>query len=346
MDIIDRVKWDGGADLLAWKYPSQELSSFTQLIVNETQEAFVVKDGVYEGPFGAGRHTLSTENIPLLRKLIGLPFGGKSPFSAEVWFVNKAINLDIRWGTPDPIQLQDPKFGIMVPLRAFGQYGIRIDDARLFLHSFVGTLARFDSATLAEHFRGLLTTRIKGAIAKAIIDSGLSVLEVSAKLETLSAQLQATLAAEVARYGVALSQFSLQSINVPENDSAVQQLKAALARRAEMNIVGFDYRQERSFDVLQAAARNEGGAGSLLGAGMGAGMGLSLGAAVGNGFGELAMQMHAAPAPEPAAAAGHGARIQLLRELGELRSQNILSEAEFEAEKNASWPVEMRHQHT
>jgi membrane protease subunit (stomatin/prohibitin family) len=112
--VVDLVKWNGTPDLLAWKFPSEELSTWTQLIVGETQEAFLVRGGVYEGPFGAGRHTLDTENIPVLRNLIGIPFGGKSPFSAEVWFVNKLVNLDVKWGTPDPIQLQDPKFQLMV----------------------------------------------------------------------------------------------------------------------------------------------------------------------------------------------------------------------------------------
>lgn len=333
MAIIDRVKWDGSPDVLAWKYPSQDLSTLTQLIVNESQEAFVVKDGVIDGPFGAGRHTLSTENIPLLRKLIGLPFGGKSPFTAEVWFVNKVIKLDIQWGTPDPIQLQDPKFGIMVPVRAFGQYGIRIENAKTFLLKFVGTLPSFDTNTLSAYFRGAFTTRIKTAIASAIIDSGLSILEVSTQLETLSAALQAALAADIAQFGVALSQFNLQSINVPETDSAVQKLKAALARRAEMNIVGFDYQQERSFDVLQAAARNEGGAGPMLGAGMGTGMGVAIGAAVGGTFGQMASHIQTAPAAPAATPANHGARIQLLKDLGELRAQNVLSDAEFESEK-------------
>lgn len=332
MAIIDRVKWDGSPSQLAWKYPSQELSTLTQLIVNESQQAFVVRDGVYEGPFGAGRHTLSTNNIPLLRQLIGLPFGGQTPFAAEVWFVNQTAKLDVRWGTTDPIQLQDPKFGIMVPVRAFGQYGIEIVDTKRFLMKLVGTSPGFDAATLADYFRGMYTTRIKTAIAGAITGSGVSVLDISTRLDDLSATLKQALAGDIAEYGVALTQFSIESINVPETDPAVQKLKAALARRAEMNIVGYDYREERSFDVLQAAARNEGSAGSVLGAGLGAGMGLGLGAAVGDNFRQLGSRMlpDAAPATPGADPAQ---RMQLLRELADLRQQDILTDAEFDAEK-------------
>ncbi|WP_167093013.1 SPFH domain-containing protein [Massilia frigida] len=320
MAIIDRVKWDGGPSQLAWKYPSQELSTMTQLIVNESQVAFVVRDGVYEGPFGAGRHTLSTGNIPLLRKLVGLPFGGQSPFSAEVWFVNLATTLDVRWGTPDPIQLQDPKFGIMVPVRAFGQYAIEVADPKLFLMKLVGTARSMDAATLAEYFRAMSTTRIKSAIAGAISASGVSVLEISSRLDALSATIGKALAGEVAQYGVALTQFSIESINVPETDSAVQKLKAALARRAEMNIIGFDYQEQRRFDVLQAAARNEGSAGTVLGAGMGVALGSTLGASVGKMAGSIVPD---APAQ----------RMALLRDLAALREQNILTDAEFDAEK-------------
>lgn len=326
MAFIDTVKWDGSPEQLAWKYPSQELSTFTQLIVNESQVAFVVREGRYDGPFEAGRHTLSSNNLPLLRQLIGLPFGGKSPFTAEVWFVNRLVKLDVRWGTPDPIQLQDPKFGVMVPVRAFGQYGIEVVDPHRFLLKLVGTLSSFDAGVLAAYFRGMLTTHIKSAIAGAIVDSGVSVLEVSTRLVQLSARLQEALADTVADYGVALTRLSIESVNVPEDDDAVRQLKAALARRAEMQIVGFDYQQQRGFDVLQAAAANAGG-GALVGIGVGAGVGLAAGAAVGRTFEHL---MPAAPEPAPEAAAD---RLRLLQQLGQLHHDQVLTDAEFEAEK-------------
>lgn len=342
MALIDFVKWDGSPNLLAWKFPSQELSTWTQLVVNESQEAFLVRGGVYEGPFGPGRHTLSTENIPLLTKLLGLPFGGRSPFTAEVWFVNRVTNLDIRWGTSDPIQLQDPKYAIMVPVRAFGQYGVRIGDSKKFLLKLVGTLSGFDTDTMSEYFRGVFITRIKTNIANAIIRSGQSVLEIATQLEALSATLKDSLSADIAEFGVVLSQFNIHSINVPEEDPAVKTLKAALAKRAEMGIVGFNYQQERSFDVLQTAAGNEGTAGTVMGAGLGLGVGAGLGGAMAQGFGQAATQILAAPAvasqPPAAAAAARmpmAERIQMLRELGELRSQGVLNEAEFETAKQS-----------
>ena len=360
MAVIDLVKWDGTPNIFAWKYPSESLSTWTQLIVNESQEAFLVRGGVYDGPFEAGRHTLSTENIPGLTALIGLPFGGKTPFTAEVWYVNKVANLDIRWGTPDPIQLQDPKYQLMLPVRAFGQYGVRIVDAKKFLNRLVGTLPRFDTVTLAEYFRGIFITRIKTEIATAIVKNGQSVLEMSTQLEALSEMLLTSLTPDMATYGIQLSQFTVNSISVPDGDPAVQTLKSALAKRAEMSIVGFNYQQERSFDVMQQAAGNEGTGGSIMGAGLGAGVGLGLGVPLGQGMGAIAGQMQVgaqpgaapppappppaaagpAPAPPPAPSAATAAapmsahdRVQALRDLAELKTQGILTDAEFEAEK-------------
>jgi membrane protease subunit (stomatin/prohibitin family) len=293
------VKWNGDPSIFAWKYPSQELSTATQLIVNESQEAFVVKAGTYQGPFGSGRHTLSTENIPLLRSLIGVPFGGRSPFTAEVWFVNRVTNLNVRWGTQDAIQLQDPKYQIMVPVRAFGQYGICIIDSKKFLLKLVGTLPAFDADTLSAYFKGVFVTKIKTGIATAIIRNGRSVLDISTELEKLSGMLGEMLAPELASYGVGLEQFNIHSINVPEDDPAVVTLKAALAKRTEMGLLGFTYQQERSFDVLQTAAGNEGTAGGVMGAGIGMAMGVGIGAPIGAAAAQVAPQVQ--PGVKPGA---------------------------------------------
>jgi len=133
MAIIDVVKFEGPPDVFAWRYPNQELGTWTQLIVHESQEAILYKGGQALDSFSAGRHTLSTANIPILSNIINLPFGGKSPFTAEVWFINKMRSLDVKWGTSAPIQLQDPKYNIIVSVRAFGQFGVQISNPRKFL---------------------------------------------------------------------------------------------------------------------------------------------------------------------------------------------------------------------
>lgn len=334
MGIVDRVKWDGTPDILAYKYPITELSTWTQLIVNESQEAFLVRGGVYEGPFGAGRHTLSTENIPIIRKIMGYPFGGKSPFSAEIWFVNKQINLDILWGTTDPIQLEDPKYHVMLPVRAFGQYGIEVTDTKRFLLKLVGTLSDFTTEKLSEYFRGIFITRIKNEIAISIQTLEISILEVSTRLDTISNTIKILLNNELEEYGVVLKQFNIHSINVPENDPAVLSLKTALAKRAEMGIIGFNYQQERSFDVMQTAAGNEGTAGGVMGAGVGLGIGLGIGTPLAVNFGQLGNNITLESNPnEKYENYKHEEKIKILKDLSDMRKDGILTEEEFEIEK-------------
>lgn len=292
MAIIDVVKWNAADNLYAWKFPSEELSTWTQLIVSESQEAVLLKGGQMLGPFGPGRHTLSTENIPLLSSIFSIPFGGRSPFTAEVWFVNKAIPLDVKWGTAEPIQVLDPLYQVMLPVRSNGQYGVQIEDAKKFLTTLVGTMPAFDREKLVSYFRGVIVTRAKDAIAKIILQQNVSILQVASRLNEISEALKQQLTPDLEKFGLKVINFYVSSISTPEDDPAVQKMKAALAKRAEMNIVGFSYQQERQFDVLQTAAGNEGSDSStLMGAGIGLGMGVAMGGALNQSMGNVAQAM-------------------------------------------------------
>ena len=326
MAVIDRIKWDGDPTLLAWKFPSQELSTWSQLIVNETQEAYLVHSGVYEGPFGAGRHTLETENLPVLRGVMGLPFGGKSPFSAEVWFVNRAMNLALLWGSRDPIQLQDPKYDILVPVSVNCQYGIRIKDAKQFLLKLVGTLTVFDVNNLKSYFDGVLSARIKQSIATAIIEKRISVLEASAHIEELSEALLQRLQSDFDEFGIELTQFNIRSFYLPENDPAVAKLKSALARKAELNILGLSIQQDRSFDVLQTAAGNEGASGGVMGAGIGLGMGAGIGSGISQSMTGVSGVMTTSNAQT---GLSMEERISKLEKLAEMKDKGIINDEEF-----------------
>ena len=252
MAIVKVVKYDGNPNVFAWKYPEIELGTWTQLIVNASQEAILLKGGKIFDTFGPGRHTLSTENIPLLRKVIGIPFGGRSPFTAEIWFINKAFNLSILWGTPSPIQLQDPKYSIVVPVRANGSFGIAISDPAVFLKKLVGTLPLFDSITITQYFRGLYITKVKDFISSFIVNKKISVLEINACLDELSEYMNLRVGPIMAEYGIELASFNINEISVPDDDVSVKRLKEALAKKAEMDIVGYSYKQERTFNALDS----------------------------------------------------------------------------------------------
>lgn len=292
MAIVDVVKYNGKPDVLAWKYPNEELGTWTQLIVNESQEAILVKSGKVLDVFGSGRHTLDTANIPILNNIVNLPFGGRSPFTAEVWYINKGYNLDIKWGTPTPIQIQDPKYGIFIPVRSNGVFGIHVTDGKKFLVKLVTTMSAFDTTTVTKYFRSLYITKIKDAISTYLIHDQISMLEINAYIDELSEYLKEKIQPVMAEYGIELVSFYVNEISVPEDDTAVKQLKDALSKRAEMNIIGYNYQQERSFDTLEGAAKNTGStAAPLLGAGMGLSMGLGMGQGVGTTFGNMAQEI-------------------------------------------------------
>lgn len=292
MAIVSVVKYDGSPDVFAWKYPDSELGTWTQLIVNESQQAILFKGGQALDVFEAGRHTLSTSNIPFLEKVINLPFGGQSPFSAEVWFVNKQFNLDVKWGTPSPIQIQDPVFGVFVPVRSHGVFGIQIDDAKRFLVKLVGTLPSFTKDDIMRYFRGVYVSRVKDAISTYILERKIGILEINRYLDELSEYLQERIDPVMSDYGISLTNFFVNDISVPEDDSAVATLKQALAKKAEMELIGYTYVQERSFDTLEGAASNPGSTASdLMGAGLGLGMGFGMGGGVGGAFADVARNL-------------------------------------------------------
>ena len=156
MAIIDVVKCDMQEGEICWKFPSDNLRIGTQLVVYPAQTAFFVKGGAVCDEFTAGTYTIKSENIPLLHRIINIPFGGDTPFKAEVWFVNQIAKLDLPWGTPHPIQVEDPKYKIIVPVRAHGQYGITVTNPRAFLESMIGNLITFNSDKVESYFKGRL----------------------------------------------------------------------------------------------------------------------------------------------------------------------------------------------
>ncbi|MDF2591432.1 MAG: hypothetical protein K0S75_898 [Clostridia bacterium] len=266
MAIIDRVKFDGfgDRDWLVYKYPEEALSTATKLIVGEGQVAIFVKGGEALDIFSAGTYTLSTENIPFINKLINLPYGGKTPFSAEIYFINKTSKLDLFWGTKDPIQVIDPKYNVKLRIRAFGQLGIKIDNYSIFLTELVGTLGPHqicDFSKVLSYFKGLLVMKLKTIIAAEIIKNKISALEITAYLDTLSKDAIEKIQQEFMRFGVKVVNFFIESVNFPDED--FEAINVILKDKATFDIIGDDrYSQKRSFDVYEQAASNQGGVGA------------------------------------------------------------------------------------
>ena len=290
MAIIDVVRFDGlkSRDWLIYKHPSEELVFGTQLIVQEGQVALFVKGGAVADVFFPGTHTLSTENLPILKGLVNLPFGGNTPFSAEVYFVNTTVRLDINWGTIDPIQLIDPKYYVKLRIRAFGQMGLRIMNAAVLFKEVIGGMQKADIVKfdkIKEYYRGVLVIKAKSAIADAIITNGISALEISTKLEELSEKVRSQVAPEFEKFGFSVANFFIQSVNFPDED--FEKINKILEDKAAFEIMGDGrYATKRSFDVYEGAANNQSGvAGAFAAGGIGLGAAMNMGASMGQTVG-------------------------------------------------------------
>ena len=297
MALIDVVKCDMVDGEFCQKYPSDNLKIGSQLVVYPAQTAFFVKGGAICDEFISGTYTIKTENIPILNKIINIPFGGNSPFKAEVWFINRISKLDIPWGTPQPIQIEDPKYKIIVPVRAHGQYGVKISNPRSFLETLIGNLSSFSSEKIESYFKGRIISSLNTIIAQQIIEKQVSVLDINTRLINLSSDCNQKLNSLFEKYGMEIVEFSIMSITIPQDDDSVIKLKEAKDLMAKLSITGRDnYQMQRSFDILEKAAGNEGAGGQMTAMGVGLGAGVGLGNTMGNAVGQI---MNPTPPPIP-----------------------------------------------
>lgn len=260
MKILDVVKFSGltSKDWLIYKYPSEELALGSQLIVQEGQIAVLVKEGKICGSFTAGTHTITSNVLPILKSLIKIPFSGKAPFTAEIFFVNIALLLDVPWGTSDPIQLIDPKYNVKLRIRAFGSFGLKIKDGVTLIKNLIGAMQFSEIVSLqkvSDYFKGLIVNKIKTTIANAIINDRISALEISSSLEKISKNIQEQIKDDFDSFGLNISYFMIKSINFPDEDFS--QINSILQDKAAFDIMGDSrYATKRQFDIYETAASN------------------------------------------------------------------------------------------
>lgn len=236
MAIFDRIKYDGaidGSQWLIYKYPSEQFVLGSHLIVNQGQEALFFKGGEALDLFGPGTHVLTTGNLPILNKLVNLPFGGKTPFSAEIYYINQTARLDMKWGTSTPIPLEDPKYGLILNIGARGQYGIRINNSRLFVSRIIGAIPNGSSANymiISRYFNGLVNAKVKSVTAEYMNKKQISFLEISQYLSEISDVLKEVIDKEFDRFGIEVLNFYCESIAPkPEEYEKLREYKEKLA---------------------------------------------------------------------------------------------------------------------
>jgi membrane protease subunit (stomatin/prohibitin family) len=294
---------------------SGEIRLGSQLVVRESQQAVFFRDGKALDVLGPGRHTLTTANIPLLVNLISLPFGSKSPFRAEVVFVNMREFIDMKWGTQQMLTFRDKDFG-MVRLRAFGTYAIQVSEAQLFVNKIAGTQGIYTTDRVEDYLRGMLVSRF----ADLLGESQLSVLDLPAKYDELGAGVRVKVGDDFAAMGLALKAFYVTAITVPEEVEKAIDERASIGAIGDMNA----YLRFKSARAIGDAAQQPGGAGGLMGAMVGLGGGLAAGGAVAGTVTQAWQQ------PQQGAAGGPN---DLMAQLDNLHQQGVLSDQEYEAKK-------------
>jgi membrane protease subunit (stomatin/prohibitin family) len=288
MAIIDLVKWSpqGSETIYAHHFPETNLSTYTQLIVQESQEAVLFSKGQIVGKFGPGKHTLNTENLPILRGLFGIPFGGKNPFTAEIWYVNKTTPYNIDWET-DSMSIHDPDYNTQLPLVSKGRYGLKISDAEKFLIKIVGTKSEFTQDDLTDQFYGEFSTKTKSTILQYMLKHRIGFKSVSAFLADLSDYLKGTMSSFWENLGLNLTQFNITSIDIDEKTETGRKVKEAIAQQSAMSITGHTWQQEQMFNTANNAVDSFGNSsGGLIGGLMAINMmgGMGGGGAVGSGM--------------------------------------------------------------
>jgi membrane protease subunit (stomatin/prohibitin family) len=275
MAIIDVIEHpDSRSDEIVYRVPQQGSGEFkfgSQLIVREGQAAVFFRDGKALDVFGPGRYTLSTNNLPLLTGLMGIPFGGRTPFTAEVYFVSMREFTDLKWGTAQPVVFRDKEFG-MVRLRAFGTYSMRVADPQLVVQQLVGSRGLYTTGLIEDFLRGVIVNEFNDLLGSVEI----SLLDLPGQSNELSAAMRNALADDFRRLGFDLTSFQIVAITPPD------EVQRSIDARTEMAVLG-DTGRYMQFEAAKALGGQQGETPALdtaqtgleLGAGLGIGQAMA-----------------------------------------------------------------------
>lgn len=311
--IYDVIKYEGDNRTFIWKHPNEDFNSMTQLIVHESQEAIFFMNGQALDLFGPGRYTLETQNIPMLSRVLNRLTGDTKPFHCEVYFINKAEQMKIKWGTDSKVQYLDPMYGFPLTIGASGEMSLSVGDSRKLLIKLVGTEEYLGQEELVSFFRAVLMTRVKTYMAQVIKANALNIFELDEHLSNFSANIHKLLIPDFEDYGLVLEKFYVSNIVKPDGERQYEQFKdlhfrqyadvAEAKLRQQTDVIyaeteakkvvidsqaqatkrmqeGYTYQQERGYDVAEKVAQNE-SVGQFTNMGLGLGTMAGVGGAVG-----------------------------------------------------------------
>mgnify|MGYP004519042813 FL=1 len=231
------IKYEGDNETLVWKHPIEDFNFGSQLIVHESQEAIFFRDGQALDLFGAGRYTLQTQQLPLLEKLYKLPTDTEGTFHSEVYFVNLATQMGIKWGTDSKVRLFDPASGLHIELGASGEFNIRVTDSRKLLLKVVGTTGGLGQEQLLGigngkgFFRSMVMTQVKSHLAQTIKENAINILEIDEHQMSLSGALRERINAALDEYGLTMPEFYVSRIVTPDDDPNFRRMKEQYAEQ-------------------------------------------------------------------------------------------------------------------
>lgn len=322
MSILDLIEFfDNSGEIIVNRWPlegSGQIRLGSQLVVQESQTAFFYRDGRKLDQFGPGRHTLSTQNLPLLGTIIGAPFGGQSPFRAYAYFLALKTFSGLGWGTPTPILFRDTDFR-MITLRANGAFAIRISQSHTFLQTMVGTKGLETTFAIQEYLRTIIVSRFNEVLGTILR----SILDLPIQYQRIALEVKERVREDFDQYGIQLVDLIVEAITPPpEVQEMLNRATGVAAQDADK------YRAITAADAMRDMARNPGAGGDAAGMGMGLGAGLVMAQQMGQSF--------AAPAtPTPSARTGLSSEEirAKLRDLKSLKDEGIINDADFEEQK-------------
>ncbi len=323
--FVDVIEWNESADgVLAWRYPFQdnEIQNGATLIVRDTQLALFVNEGKVADLFGPGTYKLTTQTLPVLTYLKNWDKLFESPFKSDVYFFSTRQQLDMRWGTTQPITLRDKDFGA-VRLRAFGNYAVKLADAKLFYTEVSGTREAFTVHDLDGQLRGVLLQHLSDAVAQ----SGIPFLDLAANQIEFAKALAAATAPAFTKLGLMLQDLTVQNVSLPE------ELQKLLDQKIGMGMVGNDmgkFMQYQTAQALPTMAANAGQGGGVVGDAAGLGAGLALGQVMAQ---SIQQGLQGATAGAAAGGVKPDEVMATIEKLGELKAKGLLTEDEFSAKK-------------
>lgn len=263
--LLKVIEWtDASKDTMVYRFPmdGRQIMMGSKLTVRESQVAVFVNKGKIADVFEPGIYRLSTSNLPFLTKLLALPYGFKSPFYAEVYFVNTKQFTNQKWGTANPITMRDKEFGMM-RIRAYGKYAFRVNDAAMFLKELFGTNATFTTQDINDYLRSIIVAGISDTIA----ESKISAIDLACNLLEFNKVATDQVGSHFLNLGLQLSNLVVENISFPE---AVEK---AIDTRSTMGVMGDTmdtFVKYQAANAMRDSAKNQSGM-SNIGVSLGAG---------------------------------------------------------------------------